>query len=212
MKKPTVFLCSMLLVLFSTLSAVEAATFDVDLNDWYSSGFLVSSDGKVAISSESAGYDYSGSGISSDGSWLSRDYELDSDFLGRIPTRIAFDFAYTLELEVSYDYGGTSLSITVDGDPYNFKTIWFREESDIGNFSYDLTQLYDDFTGVPASSIQFDFNVGLVRNVPSSDLPNASSALCISNVKLDLVPIPGAVWLFGSGLIGLVGIRSKLRQ
>lgn len=28
----------------------------------------------------------------------------------------------------------------------------------------------------------------------------------------DPVPIPGAVWLFGSGLIGLVGIRKKFRQ
>lgn len=31
------------------------------------------------------------------------------------------------------------------------------------------------------------------------------------NIIVTAVPIPGAVWLFGSGLIGLVGIRRKFR-
>jgi len=30
--------------------------------------------------------------------------------------------------------------------------------------------------------------------------------------KFNMVPIPGAVWLLGSGLIGLVGIRKKIRK
>lgn len=31
----------------------------------------------------------------------------------------------------------------------------------------------------------------------------------IDNVELNAVPIPGAVWLLGSGLLGLIGIRRK---
>ncbi len=30
--------------------------------------------------------------------------------------------------------------------------------------------------------------------------------------ELHTVPIPGAVWLLGSGLLGLVGIRRKLKK
>ena len=30
--------------------------------------------------------------------------------------------------------------------------------------------------------------------------------------KVSSVPIPGAIWLFGSGLIGIVGIRRKLKN
>jgi len=31
-------------------------------------------------------------------------------------------------------------------------------------------------------------------------------------VTLDAVPIPGAIWLLGSGLIGMVGIRKKIKK
>lgn len=34
----------------------------------------------------------------------------------------------------------------------------------------------------------------------------------LDNVRLSAIPIPGAVWLFGSGLIGLVGIRRKMKK
>ncbi|MBW2109346.1 MAG: hypothetical protein JRI36_11885 [Deltaproteobacteria bacterium] len=33
-----------------------------------------------------------------------------------------------------------------------------------------------------------------------------------ANFQIDAVPIPGAVWLLGSGLLGLVGIRKKLHK
>lgn len=40
--------------------------------------------------------------------------------------------------------------------------------------------------------------------------PYVSAELWIDNVST--VPIPGAVWLLGSGLIGLVGFRKKLKK
>ena len=33
----------------------------------------------------------------------------------------------------------------------------------------------------------------------------------IDAVSIDAVPIPGAVWLFASGLLGLVGIRRRVK-
>ncbi|WP_207683794.1 VPLPA-CTERM sorting domain-containing protein [Desulfonema magnum] len=32
------------------------------------------------------------------------------------------------------------------------------------------------------------------------------------NVNVSAFPIPGAVWLLGSGLIGLAGIRRKVKK
>jgi PEP-CTERM motif len=43
---------------------------------------------------------------------------------------------------------------------------------------------------------------------PGIELP-ASSAMY---AKMEAVPLPGAVWLLGSGLIGIVGIRRKLNK
>ncbi len=38
---------------------------------------------------------------------------------------------------------------------------------------------------------------------------NTERALAVHEGNVHPVPIPGAVWLFGSGLIGLIGIRQK---
>ncbi len=34
----------------------------------------------------------------------------------------------------------------------------------------------------------------------------------VDNITLNSVPIPGAIWLLGSGLLGLLGIRRKLNK
>jgi len=42
---------------------------------------------------------------------------------------------------------------------------------------------------------------------------NGYSALAVSPGQVgELVPVPGAVWLFGSGLLGLAGLRRKSKQ
>ena len=41
---------------------------------------------------------------------------------------------------------------------------------------------------------------------------NANASLTLSNINVEMVPIPGAIWLLSSGLIGIVGIRRKFKK
>ena len=43
-------------------------------------------------------------------------------------------------------------------------------------------------------------------------LTSAGGSTYFDDVRLDAVPIPGAVWLLGSGLIGLVAVRRKFKK
>jgi len=45
----------------------------------------------------------------------------------------------------------------------------------------------------------------------SSDSSTSKGAFVVGSVA-DPIPIPGAVWLLGSGLIGIVGIRRKIKK
>jgi hypothetical protein len=47
---------------------------------------------------------------------------------------------------------------------------------------------------------------------PPPDYETLSESLINNNYEGAPVPIPGAIWLLGSGLIGLVGFRKKLKK
>jgi len=96
----------------------------------------------------------------------------------------------------------------LDGDDGDANTVWhpnsfagypFLLRADgiriVDALNFDL---YSDLAGIPASS--FDEN-GNLLNIEGNVVQDLSS-----------VPVPAAVWLFGSGLIGLIGVarRKKL--
>ena len=63
-----------------------------------------------------------------------------------------------------------------------------------------------DFFITGTNTLQF-----LVNNLPSGD-PNPSALLVLTLTgTASEVPIPGAIWLLGSALIALVGIKRRLR-
>jgi alkaline phosphatase D len=60
-----------------------------------------------------------------------------------------------------------------------------------------------------------DFN-DIIANVDSilirGEFITGSDSEGLDNVFVSQVPIPGAIWLFGSGLIGLIGFKKKLKE
>ena len=69
-------------------------------------------------------------------------------------------------------------------------------------------------TVIPESYDLADFDISFLSVIfqPSTNGINTrvDAAITSLNVTVDPVPIPGAVWLVGSGLIGFAGIRKKI--
>jgi hypothetical protein len=49
--------------------------------------------------------------------------------------------------------------------------------------------------------------VGILANATG-----AGTSVILTNINVAPVPIPAAVWLFGTGLLGLLGIRRKIKK
>lgn len=71
--------------------------------------------------------------------------------------------------------------------------------------------------GIDVTSANFCewYTVSIHDGVPSqiidTDLNPSPITLAGGNYSFHVVPIPGAIWLLGTGLIGLVGLRRKTR-
>jgi hypothetical protein len=76
------------------------------------------------------------------------------------------------------------------------KKIAFGFEDIVGHGTYTITWDVNRFT--PDASVVLSYN---------TDMWLFGSAPCPCPA-----PIPGAVWLLGSGLVGLMGLRRKLRR
>ena len=67
------------------------------------------------------------------------------------------------------------------------------------NFSFDMTDVNQGFEGYQSYNYQYELKYAW--GLQSGDIGTAVSA----------VPVPAAVWLFGSGLIGLVGFARRTK-
>ncbi len=74
------------------------------------------------------------------------------------------------------------------------------------------------FLGMASNDEAFDFGAVGVDNIRyikliGNSLGGSSPGYDLLAVEaLNSVPIPGAIWLFGSGLFGLIGLRRKFRK
>ena len=125
------------------------------------------------------------------------------------------------------DFGGTALVIGAGGGHVTFTALgsnWIAQYFDVNNASDGTTitltgdnnfvlgmdwgfgYFPDDGNPIPTSSpdtylVTFD---GF--NMPERPITGSTLA-----VDVKVVPVPAAVWLFGSGLIGLVGVARRKR-
>ncbi|MGD9161472.1 MAG: DUF4465 domain-containing protein [Desulfobacteraceae bacterium] len=77
-----------------------------------------------------------------------------------------------------------------------------------------LDYIIDEWTWVDLSGL--GNVIGLEFSVDSSDDSaygiNTPAYFAMDNLNGSPVPVPGAVWLLGSGILGLIGIRRKLKH
>ncbi len=80
---------------------------------------------------------------------------------------------------------------------------------DFNNLMHDFYWSGTNCSPFPDGGWYFNFRYGaqgiLTRN-------NDFCALAVRSAQVSVVPIPSAIWLLGSGLIGLVGFRRKIRK
>jgi hypothetical protein len=107
-----------------------------------------------------------------------------------------------------YDMFGLDLGYSFSS-VYSSETIYLEIYTNLGSYSYTNSSppnvnSSQDFYGFITWSGEYftGFEVGT----------NMGTFTAIDNVTLGIVPIPGALWLFGTGLIGIVGIRRKVKK
>jgi hypothetical protein len=81
-------------------------------------------------------------------------------------------------------------------------TPWYRDISQVGNYGHTN---WEEWSWTATAADTYTLALG-VANYGDSIL--SSRAFFDAN-EVQAVPIPGAVWLLGSGLVGLLGLRRK---
>ncbi len=89
----------------------------------------------------------------------------------------------------------------------------------VDNFNNDFPGTYDNGTGLAtivcsnaSCSASSTFTLTYNANVPQGDLSGwggTSYGLHLQGTIASSIPVPAAAWLFGSGLLGLIGIAKK---
>lgn len=94
------------------------------------------------------------------------------------------------------------------GDQFSGQGVLLNHWQNLPSTPQDITYLFDSAELLALNNYVLDGNFGLAFD-PDCHYGNNGITLTIETSN---VPLPGAVWLLGSGLVSLVGIRKKLRK
>ena len=103
------------------------------------------------------------------------------------------------------EYGNDSSRAKVYGSENGADWVFLIEA--VGNYTYN--DIFVDFNGLGLSYVNYLKFEGL-DNLGSSDGFDLDAVEALNSGAH--VPIPGAAWLLGSGLIGLIGLRRKIKN
>jgi len=117
-------------------------------------------------------------------------------------TQLNLDFT-TVVSDVSFDFANPSGDLTV--------SVFDISGGSLGVFNYMGVDPFINQAG-------FDYGAGSVVISGIGDIasvliePGLNQTLVIDNLNFSPVPIPAAAWLFGSGLIGLIGVARRKKS
>ncbi|MGA9032856.1 MAG: PEP-CTERM sorting domain-containing protein, partial [Sulfuricaulis sp.] len=89
------------------------------------------------------------------------------------------------------------------------RTLWDPTTSFTAPFASTSSSTYFGFPTREAAPESIDSNIGILITF---SLTPGDSASFTSNFDVVPVPVPAAVWLFGSGLLGLFGLSRRKRR
>ncbi len=195
----------------------QIATFYSAINGFTSTGGIDLTGSGGQITSDTV-FDFSGDGFSGlniiDIDTDSNDFYIEGSNLtikGDADDTVIFRFAEGTVMNVSES------NLLLDGDIGDNNVLWYLD-SDEGEESFNFNNV--TFYGMSL----WDIDPNDVKNVASFNsvqfcgqivtdqvnFQNVSGSQCALDVSA--VPVPAAVWLFGSGLIGLVGIARRKKS
>jgi hypothetical protein len=96
---------------------------------------------------------------------------------------------------------------TIDGNVA--RTLWDPSISFTAPFASTSSSTYFGFPTREAAPESIDSNIGILITF---SLTSGDSVAFTSNFDVVPVPVPAAVWLFGSGLLGLFGVSRRKRH
>ncbi len=114
-------------------------------------------------------------------------------------TQLTIDFT-TVVTEVSFDFANPSGDLTV----FAFDV----SGALLGEFDFMGMDLFINQAGFDQNAGHVDISgIGEIASILIE--PDINQALIVDNLNFSPVPVPAAAWLFGSGLIGLIGIARR---
>jgi len=132
---------------------------------------------------------------------------------GNSPGTLTFQNGLTLAdgSILDFDFGNPADKILVNGGVFqkgvgsNGITVNFH-----GAAGFNLGDTYTLFDWTGASVIGIDAEIFRIALLPSDTVANFSIVGSTLQMQVNAVPVPSAVWLFGTGLLALVGRRKAI--
>lgn len=156
---------------------------------------------------------FGGSGISNSGGDLTIDATAFSIFLGGMPsTSIDIpDVSFTLTATYSGSAGDmhTFTDGSLSAGPYMSATFDSMTLFSLGSGMGSILETQLTYTGGTLISGPTGTMEGSIFNATSDDFSVDFTADTVLAKAGPVVPVPAAVWLFGSGLLGLVGVARR---
>lgn len=148
---------------------------------------------------------------------------LDPASAALVPVRLTVDYDYNLYADWTPLTGSGNAGVTLQGFDNEFDDAWYRflgyATGETGNVSEHVVKTYtQDVFGNPLTVASFISNPVLEFQIYSwghSDIGGVvnkgSASITLNSITVDTtpVPIPGAVWLFGTAIAGFIGIRRR---